>query len=307
MVEGVLIRAANGAAVGYVSGFAAGLASSGTYLVLAALNMCGPQIQAWARTLSPGDILFYLMRSAAYGAFAGAAAGGLTGFVTGLAGAIVSATVSGAAGAAAGAATGAAFGLFGAGLTAYQILKQKDLCYTISVLVGFAAGMATANWYGPGPFGDGGGGCPGGDCDGGGGTGGGSGAPGGVGRLTRQQIAAGYGPGQCAEAAEAISRAYPEDQVGVIQSGGGPLNEPPGVELGADDLHDVFQHVVTIDPEGNVWDNFSGISGHHGPWEDYVAAIQEANENTIVTRVFPSYEAARSFIDSFWGLVTGEW
>jgi len=117
--------------------------------------------------------------------------------------------------------------------------------------------------------------------------------------LTRQQIAAGYGPGQCAEAAEAISKAYPEDQVVVIQTDySGPLLEPPGIELGGEDI---VQHVVTVDPDGNVWDNFSD-SGHHGSVEDYLNTIRAAQPKPPRVKWFPSYEAARKYIDDFWSI-----
>ena len=148
-VSAALQYAARGAAVGTVAGFAAGLASAGTLLTLAALHMCNEQIQAWFETMGPMDILWYLLKSALIGAGQGCIAGAVAGFTTAILAAVgVGGVASGLVGAVAGAATGLL--IFGAGEKALQVLEKKDLCTTAAMIAGTVAGALAgglfSNW-----------------------------------------------------------------------------------------------------------------------------------------------------------------
>jgi hypothetical protein len=126
----------------------------------------------------------------------------------------------------------------------------------------------------------------------------GEGAPPGQPSASRESIAARHGPGHCAECARDMSRYYPSDEVYVIQKGGAPLREPPGIRLGVTEQHLVYQHVFAVDSRGYVWDNFS-VAGSHGLKADYLAAIQAANGYVVEVSRFPSFEAAAGLIYEF--------
>jgi len=125
-IEGGLLRAVTGAMAGAKTGFYAGFTSTIIFHIVALIGICGPQVQDWAWSLTPGDVLALACRNGLIGVALGAAAG-----------------VAAAIGPAAAGYAGAVLGGIGAGFSAYEIWKNgPNLCNVIGLIASVAGGLA---------------------------------------------------------------------------------------------------------------------------------------------------------------------
>jgi RHS repeat-associated protein len=111
----------------------------------------------------------------------------------------------------------------------------------------------------------------------------------------RLRVSNNYGPGDCDKCAADMNRQF-GDRVIVLQNDppGKPLLGPEGQDIGADK----GWHLVTVDPEGIVYDP----SGPQGHVDTYLAAIRQTNPGVVISDPVGTYgeaEAVWSAYDNF--------